>query len=69
MIRAHADQKLFHMEEFSPNIAKKIAKLRKALEVRKLAAMIFPYIMTCRSAKEEEKRHVHWFPVFFSFIV
>ena len=54
MIRAHYSQKIFHMEEFSPATTKKVSKLKKALEARKMAAMIFPYILTCRNAKEED---------------
>ena len=37
------------MSELSPKLSRRVARLRKAVEARAVAALAFPYVLTCKA--------------------
>ena len=52
VIASLAEEPLFRMSELNPRLSRRVAKLRKAVEARREAALAFPYVLTCRAGEE-----------------
>ena len=44
------------MSELNPRLSRRVAKLRKAVEARREAALAFPYVLTCKAGDEMSNR-------------
>ncbi len=47
VILSLSHSRLFDLETMNPQLVRKVAGLRKALQARKEAASVFPYVLTC----------------------
>ena len=55
VIRSLWPESLFHVEAAAPKLVRRVPRLRAAVKARNAAAMVFPYLRTCRRAGEEEQ--------------
>ena len=44
------------MSELNPRLSRRVAKLRKAVEARREAALAFPYVLTCKAGEDVTNR-------------
>ncbi len=58
VIASLADEPLFCMDDLNPAVVKRVSRLRQALQWRRDAAVIFPFIVTCKEEGEGIKRWV-----------
>ena len=49
VVASLAEEPLFRMSELNPRLSRRVAKLRKAVEARREAALAFPYLLTCKA--------------------
>ena len=52
VIASLAEEPLFRMAELNPRLSRRVAKLRKAVEARREAALAFPYVLTCKAGED-----------------
>jgi hypothetical protein len=55
VLHALSDDPLFSMSDLNPKLCARVAKLKKAFEWRRLAALSFPYLYTCKARMKEEE--------------
>lgn len=53
VVTSLAEEPLFRMSELNPRLSRRVAKLRKAVEARREAALAFPYVLTCKAGRDE----------------
>ena len=56
MIASLSEEPLFRMSELNTRLSRRVAKLRKAVEARREAALAFPYVLTCKVGDEMTNR-------------
>ncbi len=52
VINSLAGNRLFDMEAMNPDLVRRIARLRRAGELRRRAATVFPFLLTCKTKDE-----------------
>ncbi len=53
VIASLAANRLFDMEAMNPELVHRVAKLRRAGELRRRAATVFPYLQTCKTREDD----------------
>ena len=53
VINSLSDNRLFDVEAMNPELVSRMARLRRAGELRRRAATVFPFLLTCKAREEE----------------
>ncbi len=52
VISSLSGNRLFDLEAMNPDLVRRVARIRRAGELRRRAATVFPYLLSCRTRED-----------------